>query len=136
MDDIIDRLQELSESIPVPLELPDEDILVEVEEAILIPMPRDLKNFLLEVSNVVYGSLEPVTAADPYSHTYLPEVAAQAWDAGLPRYLIPICAHGDDYYAIAQDGRVFMWQNGVLDEDNPWMTIWDWALEIWLDNNL
>ena len=35
--------------------------------------------------SVVYGSLEPVTVTDPQSHTYLPEVAANAWDAGVDR---------------------------------------------------
>jgi len=135
MDEIIDRLQELNEPVPVPLDLPDYDTLVEVEEAILIPMPDDLKEFFLEVSNVVYGTLEPVTVADSSSHTYLPEVAAVAWDMGVPRYLIPICEDRGSYYCIAQDGRIFHWQGGDLDEEIYWRNIWEWAAEVWLEGN-
>ncbi|MFE1817352.1 SMI1/KNR4 family protein, partial [Metapseudomonas otitidis] len=77
-----------NEPVPVPLELPDEDLLVEIEEELLINMPFGLREFLLTVSDVVYGSLEPVTVTDPQSHTYLPDVAANAWDAGVPRDLV------------------------------------------------
>src|SRR5690554_6651804 len=91
MEDVLDLLRELNEPVPVPLELPDEDTLVEIQEQILIHLPYELREFLLKASDVVYGHLEPVTASDPHSHTYLPEVAANAWDAGLPRYLVPLC---------------------------------------------
>ena len=84
-EEIIDMLRDSNQPVPVPLDLPDEDVLVEVEEQILLPIPRDMRTYLLEASDVIYGSLEPVTAADPYSHTYLPEVAAVAWSLGEPR---------------------------------------------------
>ena len=32
MEEVIEQLRELSEPVPVPLELPDDDRLVEVEE--------------------------------------------------------------------------------------------------------
>ena len=78
MEDVIDQLIELAEVVPVPLELPEEEDLVEIEEALFLPIPFELREFLLKVSDVVYGTLEPVTVADPHSHTYLPEVAATA----------------------------------------------------------
>ena len=34
MEDVIDLLHELAEDVPVPLDLPDEDDLVEIEEAL------------------------------------------------------------------------------------------------------
>ena len=68
IDEILDLLREHNEPVPVPLELPDEDRLVEIEEEILLPIPRDMRTFLLEASDVVYGGVEPVTAADPNSH--------------------------------------------------------------------
>lgn len=99
MEEVIEQLRELNEPVPVPLELPDEETLVEIQEEILIHLPFELREFLLKVSDVVYGRLEPVTASDPQSHTYLPEVASVAWDRGLPRDLVPLCQDGRDYYA-------------------------------------
>ncbi|MGL6013440.1 MAG: SMI1/KNR4 family protein, partial [Shewanella oncorhynchi] len=65
MHDIIEQLQERSETVPVPLELPTFEQLVEVEEQILISLPRELKEYLLYASDVIYGTIEPVTASDP-----------------------------------------------------------------------
>ena len=72
MEDVIDILRERNEPVPVPLDLPDEDLLVEIEEELLISMPDDLRFFLLTVSDVVYGKLEPVTVTDRNSHTNAP----------------------------------------------------------------
>src|SRR5690606_21802574 len=110
MEDVLDLLRELNEPVPVPLELPDEDTLVAAQAPILIHLPYELREFLLKASDVVYGRLEPVTASDPHAHTYLPEVAANAWDAGLPRYLVPLCQDGRDYYAVDPEGEVFLWR--------------------------
>ena len=79
MEEILELLRDHNEMVPVPLELPDHDCLVEIEEEILLPIPRDIRTYLLEASDVVFGSMEPVTAADPNSHTYLPDVTATAW---------------------------------------------------------
>lgn len=133
MEDVLDLLREHNESVPVPLELPDEDQLVRIEEEILLPIPRDLRTFLLEASDVIYGTLEPVTAADPYSHTYLAEVTANAWEQGLPRHLMPVCQQGDDYYAIEQDGEILLWRDGDL-TDETWPSIWHWARDVWLES--
>ena len=88
MEEVIDELRERNEPVPVPLELPDEETLVEIQEQILIHLPYALRDFLLTVSDVVYGHLEPVTASDPHSHTFLPEVTATS-----SRYLskVPPC---------------------------------------------
>ncbi|MGS0727572.1 SMI1/KNR4 family protein, partial [Shewanella sp. 0m-11] len=42
MNDIIEQLQEMSETVPVPLELATFEQIVEVEEEILIPLPMEL----------------------------------------------------------------------------------------------
>lgn len=135
MEEIIEELRERSESVPVPLELPEEELLVEIEEQLFINMPFGLREFLLTVSDVVFGRLEPVTVTDPQSHTYLPEVAAYAWDIGVSRELIPICAQGDDYYCIEEDGTVVYWEaaSGEL-TDESWETIWHWARDVWLES--
>lgn len=131
MEDVIEALQEVALDVPVPLELPDEELLIEVEEQILVPLPYELREFLLQVSNVVFGSIEPVTVADPQLHTYLPEVAANAWAEGMPRELIPICETRGEYYGISEDGEVVRWADGEVTEDS-WPSIWLWARDVWL----
>ncbi|WPC05199.1 SMI1/KNR4 family protein [Pseudomonas sp. MBLB4123] len=135
MEEVIEQLRELNEPVPVPLELPDEETLVEIQEQILIHLPYELREFLLTVSDVVYGRLEPVTAADPQSHTYLPEVASVAWDLGLPRELVPLCEDQGDYYAVAADGTVVLWEgdSGELSEES-WETVWHWVRDVWLES--
>ena len=133
MNEVIEKLQELSETVPIPLELPDFEQLVDVEELILIPLPAELKEYLLSGSDVIVGTLEPVTAADPYSHTYLPEVASYAWSIGLPRDVIPICQVGDDFYCMDQNGQIDFWQNGEFCDD-IYESFWQWAEEVWLQS--
>lgn len=132
-EEIIDMLRDSNQPVPVPLELPDEDVLVEVEEQILLPIPRDMRTYLLEASDVIYGSLEPVTAADPYSHTYLPEVAAVAWSLGVPRYLVPLCEDNGSYYCVEPEGEVVLWRDGDL-TDETWPSVWHWIHNVWLES--
>jgi hypothetical protein len=132
-EEIIDMLRDSNQPVPVPLDLPDEDVLVEVEEQILLPIPRDMRTYLLEASDVIFGSLEPVTAADPYSHTYLPEVAAVAWSLGVPRYLVPLCEDNGSYYCVEPEGEVVLWRDGDL-TDETWPSVWHWIHDVWLEN--
>ena len=136
MEDIIELLKENAHPSAFGGELPDEDLLVEIEEQLFISMPDDLRVFLLEVSDLVIGALEPVTVTDPYSHTYLPEVAAIAWDQGVPRNLLPICQQylpeqPNGFYCIEEHGEVSYWQGASRTEDD-WPSIWHWAKEVWL----
>ncbi|MBM7072330.1 SMI1/KNR4 family protein [Shewanella sp. 202IG2-18] len=130
MNDIIDQLQDASIETAFPLVLPTFEQLVEVEEQILIPLPGALKEYLLEASDVIFGNVEPVTAADPSSHTFLPEVTSYAWSIGLPRDQIAICQVGDNFHCIDQQGEVRYWQNGRFTEH--WEHFWLWAEEVWL----
>lgn len=133
MEEVIEQLRELNEPVPVPLELPDEELLVEIEEQLLINLPFELREFLLKVSDVVYGHLEPVTVTDPQSHTFLPEVAAVAWDLGVPRDLASLCQDGRDYYVVDGEGEVLLWDGdeGEL-TDESWDSVWHWARDVWL----
>lgn len=133
MEDVLDELRERALDLAVPLELPDEDTLVEIEEQILIPIPYEFREFLLQVSDVVYGSMEPVTVTDAQTHTYLPEVAATAWDLGFPRELVPLCEHHGEYYGVAEDGEVVRWADGEVTEDS-WPSVWLWARDVWLES--
>ncbi|MFH8561433.1 SMI1/KNR4 family protein [Streptomyces sp. NPDC017988] len=135
MESVIEQLREANEPVVVPLELPDEDLLVEIEEQLFIDIPFVMRQYLLTVSDVVYGSLEPVTVTDPQSHTYLPEVAANAWDAGLPRDVIPLCQDGGDYYAVKEDGTVVRWDaEQEAFGEKSWESVWHWARDVWLES--
>ncbi|NVK22600.1 MAG: SMI1/KNR4 family protein [Kangiellaceae bacterium] len=137
MEDVIELLRDSAQQQNYGMELPDDDLLVEIEEQLFISLPDDLRLFLLEVSDLIIGSLEPVTVTDPYSHSYLPEVAATAWDQGVPRHLIPICQiyneEGDQFYCIEKTGEVTLWQADEQHEDT-WPSIWHWAKEVWLEH--
>lgn len=131
MEDVIELLREKAESVPVSLELPDEDLLVEIEEELFLPLPADLREYLLAASDVVYGSLEPATVTDPRSHTYLPEMAAVAWDQGLPRQHIPFCEFDGGWYYITEAGTVHYWRDGKTKPS--WNNLWHWISEVWLE---
>ena len=132
MEEIIEFLQEHNEAVINPLDLPDHEDLVAIEEEILMPIPFEYREFLLSVSDVVYGKVEPATAADPRSHTYLSEMTAYAWDLGLPREYLPVCEYDQVYACIDQDGQVFFWKNGDL-TDKQWETIWHWVRDVWVE---
>lgn len=133
MEDVVDQIREAAIKTASCLELPTEDELVLVEEEILLPIPKELRSFLLQVSDVICGSLEPVTVADPGAHTHLPEVTANAWANGLSREFMVICQVSDNYYCIDQNGEVQFWQDGEM-SDETWEDIWQWAEEVWLNS--
>jgi hypothetical protein len=133
MNDIIDELRALNEDRFNSVRLPTEDELVELEEEILISIPADLKEFLLEASDVVYGSLSPVTATEPHEQTHLPELTATAWSLGLPRELIPICEANGGYYFIEQDASIGFWSEDEEINEEHWDNLWDWIGDVWMD---
>ena len=135
MEDVIELLRERHEGGLVALELPDEDRLVEIEEQLLIPLPGDYKEFLLNASDIICGSLEPATVMDDYAHNFLPEMAANAWEQGMPRYLIPVCETPNGIYAMSQEGSVLLWVPGEgIREEEEWGSSWQWARDIWLES--
>ncbi len=131
MDELIDELRELNEDRFGSLSLPSLDDLVIIEEQILISLPAEFKEFLMSVSDVVYGAIEPVTVTDPSMHTYLPEVAATAWNDGLPRTHIPLCEFRGGYYCIEEDGTVSFWHHNEFVEEQ-WDSVWLWVEDVWL----
>ncbi len=134
MNDIIAELREKNQDRFGSMELPDDDLLVELEEEILISIPAGLKEYLLYGSDVVVGSLSPVTASDPHAHTHLPEVTATAWSLGLPRELIPICEANEGYYFISQEGSVGFWSAKDDITEDQWETLWEWITDVWMES--
>ncbi|MBU3069901.1 SMI1/KNR4 family protein [Aestuariicella sp. G3-2] len=133
MEEIIEELHAVAEEVPVPLELPEHDQVVDAQEQILMPLPRDFREFLMTCTDVVYGTLEPVTVADPSSHTYLPEVTSTAWSLGMPREMVAVCEYRDGYYCVAQDGEIKLWTEQGFDSE-VWENIWYWVRDVWLES--
>lgn len=131
MQELLEELRDGAQEVPVPLELPEHDQIVVAQEEVLMPFPKEFIEFLLETGDIVFGSLEPVTVADPGSHTYLPEVTATAWEQGMSREMVAICEARGGYYCIAQDGEIKFWRDGSFDEET-WETIWYWVRDVWL----
>ena len=134
MEELIAEIRAHNESVPVPLELPDMDDIIDVEEQILLSVGGEFRQFLLTVSDVICGTLEPATVADPNSHTYLPEVAAVAWSLGVSRELIPFCEDRGSYYCTNEIGEVLLWKEGAITDEEPWANIWQWAEFVWLNS--
>ncbi len=132
-EEVLEALQEIAERVPVPLDLPEHDDLVDIEEAILLPIPPIYRDFLLHASDLIIGGLEPATAADPSSHTYLADMAPEAWQQGLPRELLPICECPQGYYAVNQDDEIVLWTSGD-DTEEAAESIWHWARDIWANS--
>ncbi|WP_299770409.1 SMI1/KNR4 family protein [uncultured Pseudoteredinibacter sp.] len=130
---VLEELQDIAEQVPVPLDLPDHDDLVDIEEAILLPIPPLYRDFLLYASDLVIGGLEPATAADSSSHTYLADMAAEAWQLGLPRELLPICQRANGFYAVNQDDEIVFW-SPESDSEEAAESIWHWARDIWANS--
>jgi hypothetical protein len=131
MQELIDELRDMAEDVPVPLELPEHDQLVQAQEQILMPLPHDFIEFIMEAGDIVYGTIEPVTVADPLSHTYLPEVTSTAWSLGMPREMVVVCeAHGG-YYCIDEGGEIRLWKNHDY-ESETWENIWYWLRDVWM----
>ena len=111
MEEILELLREHNESVPVPLELPDDDQLIQIEEEILLPIPRDIKEYLLEASDVVYGSLEPVTAADRNSLTWR-EGTAFVYDANKFSLIKDVNYQGEGW-GLTNDGKRLIRSDGT-----------------------
>ncbi|MBT3144822.1 SMI1/KNR4 family protein [Neptunomonas phycophila] len=135
MNDIIDELRAMNLDRFGSIELPDEDQLVEIEEELLIGIPPDFKEYLLEASDVVVGTLTPVTVTDPHAHTHLPEVTATAWSIGLPRDVIPVCETPEGYYAMSSEGVISFWERETEEfGEQEWENIWDWVEKVWMQS--
>lgn len=132
MQEFIQDLKDYSEKTLFPQEPPSEEDIVEVAEQLFLPIPGEYRTFLLEASNLVLGKMEPTTASDPHAHTYIPEVAANAWDIGLPRDVFPICEHQGEFYCINPTGGIQLWGDGAYKEGKEWEDVWDWAKNVWL----
>lgn len=132
LDEAIAKLRRLNEPVPKPLRLPTTDEVIALERALDYQLHPDFRRYLLETSDIVFGTLEPVTAIPESGHTYLLRVVEAARLLGLPHYLVPICADNADVYGMTPDGEVVYWShNGATDE--KWSDLATWIEDVWIN---
>ena len=131
MDETIAELKSLNEPVPKPLRLPTEKEIEKVEKELGIKFYPDYERFLLEASDVVYGTLEPATIPEESGHTYIVPLAKEAWALGVPSDLVPIAEDNGDYYCMNDTGHVLFWShNGLTGE--KWSSLAAWIKEVWI----
>ncbi|GAB2189433.1 SMI1/KNR4 family protein [Sessilibacter sp. MAH2] len=134
-EDVLEKLANISQSTLLPIPQATMDDIVDAQEEMLVSFPAEFRDFLISVSHMEVGSIEPVTLSDPELHTYLPEMASQAWELGLPRDLLPLCRVEDGFYVVTLADQVEFWR--IEDQDfsgDIWESIWQWADEVWLES--
>ena len=134
MDKVIRKLRKLNEPVPKPLRLPTKDEIIAIENVLGVNFHSDYVRFLLEASDVVYGVLEPATVYKDSGHTYIVNIAKNAWDIGVPKSLLPIAEDNGDFYCMNQAGEISFWsQDGSADES--WNNLEDWINDVWIEEN-
>jgi hypothetical protein len=133
LPDVIAKLREINEPVPKPLRLPTKDEVDAAEGRLGIKFPADYRQYLLQASDVVYGSLEPAIVTPDAGHLDLIEMAETAWDEiEVPRELLPFCEDNGDYYCLNEAGEVMYWShNGTSDE--KWKDLATWIKAVWID---
>jgi hypothetical protein len=132
IENVFEKLRDLHQSPPLPTRLPSITEVNDVEKTLGVKLHPDFRKYLLEVSDVCVGTLEPVTITLPKAHTDLVTVTQAARNLGISTEFIPICHDNGDYFLVSPDGEVFYWShNGTTDE--MWPDIATWISEVWIE---
>jgi hypothetical protein len=134
IDDAIRELRSRNEPVPLPLRLPTVAEVDAAETRLGVRFPAEYRRYLLEASDVVYGTKEPVTITRPESRTDLFQVAHSAWQGyGVPRDLLPLCEDNADFYCMNAASEVVFWSHNGLSADR-WPSLAHWIRDVWLES--
>ena len=135
LSSVIARLRELNEPVPKPLRRPTEEEVDAAERDLGVTFHPDYRRFLLEASDVSYGTYEPASVTVRGGYLDLRDVAREAWDDWeVPRDLLPFCKSEADFFCLNQAGEVvYMDHNGWTDE--KWPDLATWIEEVWIEGN-
>ncbi len=135
LTDVFDKLRQLNRSVPRPMRLPSASEVSSVEARLGLSFHPDFRRYLLEVSDVVFGTIEPVTITDSEAHTHLVSVTEDGrkhWN--LPADYTPICESNADLYCVTADGKVVFWpHDGTSDE--TWPNVATWIEDVWIGDS-
>jgi hypothetical protein len=132
LSETLEELRSLNEPVPQPFRLPTEAEVDAAEARLGISFPADYRRYLLEASDVVFGTIEPAVVTPDAGHLDLVETARSAWDEmDVPRDLLPICEDNGDYHCLNARGEVVYWSHdGASDE--RWPDLATWIQEVWI----
>ena len=134
MENVIAKLRVLNEPVPKPMRLPSQDEIRSIQTELGLEFHPDYVRYLLRASDVVFGTLEPATIPSDSGHTFIGEVASNAWKMGVPKTLVPIAEDNGDYYCMNEAGEVLFWShNGATGE--KWRNLESWIQEVWINEN-
>lgn len=129
LGEVIGELRRIAEPVPAPAGLPAESEVRDVEQRAGVRFHDDLRRYLLEASDVVCGTLEPVTIGG--GHTEIGDVISRARDLGVPDELVPICEDNSDFYCMADTGEVVFWSHDGA-TGQRWPDLATWIAEVWI----
>jgi hypothetical protein len=133
LKDTIRELRELNETVPSPPTLPTKQEIDDLEVETSIKFPADYRTYLLQASDIVFGTIEPVTITDEDAHTDFRIVLADAQDAGLPEGLVPLCEENGDFHCMKADGSIIFWSFDGESGDT-WPDLATWITEVWMES--
>jgi hypothetical protein len=134
LDDSIRELRSRNEPVPRPLRLPTVAEVDEFETRLGVRFPTDYRRYLLEASDVIFGTKEPITITRPDAHTDLFKVAQSAWQGyGVPRDLLPLCEDNADFYCMNSANEVVFWSHNGLSAEK-WPSLAHWIEDVWLES--
>jgi hypothetical protein len=132
LDNAIKELRKVNVTVPKPMRLPTPVEVDNAEKKLQVSFHPDYRRYLLEASDVVYGTLEPATVTPGGGYTDLFDICMSAWDQmSVPKDLLPICEDNGDYFCMTKHGEIVYWShNGVCGE--KWENFATWVKEAWL----
>jgi hypothetical protein len=136
ISEAIEELRKRNQPVPKPARLPTPEEVVEAEGRVRARFHAHYRRFLLEASDVVYGTLEPAQVARAGGWPpYLVEMVedARAYP-GFPPDLLPFCEDNANYYCMDGSGEspevVYWCHDGLTDE--KWPDLATWIAEVWI----
>jgi hypothetical protein len=133
LNEVFQELRKANHPVPKPLRLPT---LAEVEAAerdIGVPFHPDYRRFQLEVSDVVFGVLEPALVLPGLMPCLdLRKAVRAARQIGVPAEVLPFCENNGDYFFIDCHGGVGYWDHNGGGGTMLYKSLADWIAHEWL----
>jgi hypothetical protein len=132
----ISELRSLNEPVPKPMRLPSPEEVSMAERRIGVTFHPDYRAYLLQASDVAFGTKEPATITIPQSRNDLFQICDAAWERmGVPKDLPPFCEDNGDYYCMAGSGEIVFWSHDGRSNER-WPNLATWIEEVWIGESV
>lgn len=131
LDVVLRRLRALHRPVPIPQRLPSPAEVDAMASQLGLALHPDYRRYLLEASDVNFGTHEPATITTPHSHTHLPELVRDARELGLDPSWAPICCDNGDYFCQKPGGEIVFWSHGA-ETGERWPGLAAWIEDVWI----